>query len=303
MLSATTLAQYVFSKMIRTATSPLSARYHLGLPAWAFGDWNARFFTDKPSRLRSYASVFNTVEGNTSFYGVPDVKSIAHWKQAVTGTAFKFCFKLPRTVTHERSPNLDDLDLFLERIEPLAENIGPFLLQFPADKGPSDLDAMHDLISRLPFDYRYVIEVRHSEFFDHEKKLEPLIEKHRLGRVMMDTRAIFNGDRTHREVRAALHQKPAVPLLDKIYNDLLFARVLLHPDRTGNQDYIDQWATRVCESLSQGHICYIMIHCPNNLHCPELALEFHNALRAKIEPIEVFDPLPRWPVPEQFSLL
>jgi len=50
--------------------------YRLGLPAWAHGAWQDLFFHDKPSRLASYATVFNTVEGNTSFYHVPDRKTV-----------------------------------------------------------------------------------------------------------------------------------------------------------------------------------------------------------------------------------
>jgi len=294
---------HVTESTIPEIATPSERRYYLGLPAWAYSGWSNRFFQDKPSRLQSYSAVFNTVEGNTSFYAVPDANSIARWQEVVAGTEFRFCFKLPGSVTHEAHPDFDELKLFLNRIEPLDANLGPFLLQFPADRGPKQLGIIDELISVLPADHRYVLEVRHPALFQNEELLEPLIEKYHLGRVMMDSRAIFNGDRTHREVRAALHQKPDVPLLDQVYNDLLFARVLLHPDRVSNADYIEQWAERVAASLLRGHTCYVMIHCPNNQHCPELALQFHNRLRAKLKPSDSIDPLPRWPIPKQYTLI
>ena len=42
-----------------------------------------------------------------------------------------------------------------------------------------------------------------------------------------------------------------------------------------------------------------MIHCPNNLHCPPLALDFHERLQRKV----TMPSLAPWPVPEQGLLL
>ena len=49
--------------------------YYLGLPAWGFPGWTGSYFPEPGaggSTLDHYARVFNTVEGNTSFYRVPD---------------------------------------------------------------------------------------------------------------------------------------------------------------------------------------------------------------------------------------
>ena len=51
--------------------------YFLGLPAWAYPGWRDRYFPDEPDRLANYAAVFNTVEGNTTFYGIPDESTIS----------------------------------------------------------------------------------------------------------------------------------------------------------------------------------------------------------------------------------
>lgn len=274
--------------------------YNIGLPAWAFPGWHGRYFNSTPSALASYASVFNTVEGNTTFYHVPDKQSVANWQEAVQHTEFQFCFKFPRTVTHQRSPDKQALNLFLKRIAPLGSNIGPFLLQFPATVGPADIPYMDSLIQQLPTEYRYALEIRHPDFFTNPELIEPLIEKHQLGRVIMDTRPVFNGDRHHPEVLAALHAKPDLPVLSQAYNKMVFVRLLLHPDLNSNDPYITQWASRIAKALSLGASCTMMIHCPNNQHCPELAVDFHEKLRALTQRI---DPLPPWPVPQQQHLL
>ncbi len=76
--------------------------------------------------LAAYATWCETVEGNTTFYATPPSTTIDRWL-AETPDGFQFCFKLPRTITHERRlRNAADLtDEFCERIAPLGERLGP----------------------------------------------------------------------------------------------------------------------------------------------------------------------------------
>ncbi len=276
--------------------------YFLGLPAWAFPGWKDVYFRDTPTRLASYAQVFNTVEGNTTFYRIPDERSVERWREAVAGTGFRFCFKLPRDVTHERRPDMKALESFLDAIAPLEDHLGPLLVQFPATTGPSDLDRLEPVLEAVAERLRFVIEVRHSAFFEDPELLEPVLERHRAGRVMLDSRPIFEGNRQHPEVLSALHEKPDVPVLDSVYNDTAFVRLILHPDIVSNRRYIDEWASRTAGWLEAGVATWMMIHCPNNLHCPPLALDFHDTLRRIADKTEL-PQLASWPVPQQQTLL
>ena len=276
-----------------------AGNYFLGLPAWAFPGWAGEYFPAGGSALANYARVFNTVEGNTTFYRVPDAESVARWRKAVAGTGFRFSFKLPRSVTHERHPAWDDLAQFFTVLEPLGDHLGPFLVQCPATLGPDSLQSLETLFGRLPDVYRYVLEVRHPIFFEEPGLLEPLLERSGAGRVMFDSRPIYRGDAGHPEVLAARHKKPDVPLLDTVYNRLVYARVVLHPEPQHNGPYVDEWLHR-CESyLASGHTVYFMMHCPNNQHCPAFAADFHQRLCAKVPDLA---PLSPWPVPRQDSL-
>ena len=281
------------------------AHYHLGLPAWAFAGWNNVYFTSKPSALASYASVFNTVEGNTTFYHIPDEATVDSWYQSVSNTNFRFCFKLPKTITHQNRPNFADLDLFFKRIQPLQNNCGPVLLQFPSTVGPGDLSRIESIVAKIPPDYHIALEVRHEDFFSQPQHLEPLLAKYHLGRVIMDTRPVFEGNRDHPEVLAALHQKPDLPVPGQVYNGLLLVRLLLHPDIHSNDAYMEQWVQRTVRALAGGCDCYIMIHCPNNQHCPMFAASFHERLiqQYKTHQGKELDPLPAWPIPQQQNLL
>ncbi len=276
--------------------------YFLGLPAWAFPGWQDRYFTDTPSRLSSYAQVFNTVEGNTSFYRVPDAQSIRRWREAVSERVFRFCFKLPRAVTHERTPDMQELRSFLTAVEPLQDSLGPLLVQFPATVGPAELERFEPVLEAVCTEHRIVIEVRHPAFFENSSLLEPVLERFDAGRVVLDSRPLYEGDRSHPEVLDALHEKPDVPVVPSVYNGITFVRLILHPDIVSNDRYITAWVRHVAACLADGAETYMMIHCPNNLHCPELALQFHRELM-HAEGLQELPGLAPWPRPQQLSLV
>lgn len=275
-----------------------SLPYYLGLPAWAFAGWKDRYFVDRPSRLTSYASVFNSVEGNTTFYSTPSDANIERWRAAAP-PGFRFCFKLPQSVTHERRPDFREFGRFLDVLAPLGEHLGPFMVQLPASVDASALERLEPVFERLAEQHRFVIEVRHKSWFSEPQLLEPWLERYDAGRVMLDSRPIYEGDRTHPEVLDALHEKPDVPVLETVYGGLAFVRLILHPDIGSNDQYLDFWVDRTAGWLNEGHQAFMMIHCPNNLHCPPLALDFHRRLQAKT----ALPDLPAWPVPEQGLLI
>ena len=118
----------------------------------------------------------------------------------------------------------------------------------------------------------------------------------------MDTRPVFHGNRHHPEVTAALHDKPDLPVLAKAYNGLVFVRLLLHPDLVSNDIYVQQWTNRISQALKANCDCFMMIHCPNNQHCPSLAYDFHEQLRVD-HGEDKLSPLTPWPIPQQHQLL
>ena len=129
-------------------------RIHLGLPFWGFDGWQGSVYT-RDSRaadfLRQYGRVFNAVEGNTTFYAEPSVATVARW-HAESPPDFRFCFKLPRAITHDaRLRDVRDATrAFLDRIAPLADRMGPVMIQLPPDFGSSELARLEGFLEELP---------------------------------------------------------------------------------------------------------------------------------------------------------
>lgn len=281
--------------------SALAPTYRLGLPAWAFPGWQGRYFDAQPSTLASYARVFNLVEGNTTFHAIPTPETVRGWRAAVEGSDFRFCFKLPRSVTHAKRPAWDDLAHCLDVLTPLESWLGPFLLQFPAAIGPGQLDWLERFCANLPREHRYLLEVRHPDFFPESAPLEQLAERFGLGAVTLDSRALYAGPADHPEVAGALHEKPNLPVAPKVRANLAGVRLVLHPDWRNFEPYLDFWAERVAAWLDEGVEVYFTLHCPNNLHCPEYAAAFHRRLQTAMGAGRL-DDLPPWPRQGQASL-
>ena len=171
-----------------------------GCPIWTHEQWFGSLFpanTAKEQSLATYAQHFNSVEGNTSFYHIPDAKTVTRWSEQVPND-FRFTFKFHRSISHDKKLlNIqDDLHLVLNRMALLEDKLGCLMLQLPASFSPSQLGSLAHFIKLLPKDFRYAIEVRHLGFFDksdNEKALNQLLIENNINRVIMDTRALFFG--------------------------------------------------------------------------------------------------------------
>jgi len=87
---------------------------------------------DGKSRLHYYASLFNSIEINSSFYKLPQATTVKKWADIVPED-FRFTFKLLKTVTHSRGLafNTHDVAAFINTISQVGNKQGCILVQFP----------------------------------------------------------------------------------------------------------------------------------------------------------------------------
>lgn len=280
--------------------------YHLGCTVWSLPEWKGIFFTDdaKPDRfLNQYASVFNAVEGNTTFYNVPEELLIKKWGEQ-TPKGFKFCFKFPRYITHEkRMHNVkgDVLD-FVRLFEPIREKVGPFMIQFPDSFSANELYRLEEVFSILPKAFSYSVEVRHKDFFDHgkhERNLISLLKSYDVDRVIFDTRKLHSTKSDEVSIIEAQKKKPKVPVRFDTTASRPVLRYVGTNDILNNEPYLKEWAIIVAEWIGEGLHPYVFIHAPNKADQPKLCQHFHKLLSELIEvPV-----LNEWPVNKQDTQL
>jgi uncharacterized protein YecE (DUF72 family) len=141
----------------------------IGCSGWNYREWRGRFYPrGLPARhwLEHYASRFDTVEVNSTFYRLPRREAVANWVEQ-TPEGFSFAVKASRYLTHVRRLREIEpgVELFEQRIAPLrdAGRMGPVLWQLP-ENFHRDEDRLEELLAALPGG-RHAIEFRHPSWF------------------------------------------------------------------------------------------------------------------------------------------
>ncbi|MEB0106852.1 DUF72 domain-containing protein [Pseudomonas sp. GNP013] len=104
----------------------------VGCAGWSLPREHWPAFADEGSHLQRYASRFNAVEINSSFYRPHLPNTYERWAQSVP-SAFRFSVKVPKHITHElRLQRCETaLDEFFAQCLHLGEKLGCLLVQLP----------------------------------------------------------------------------------------------------------------------------------------------------------------------------
>ena len=141
----------------------------IGCSGWNYSHWREVVYPKglPPRRwLEHYATLFDTVEVNNTFYRLPTRSAVAGWvEQSPPG--FLFTVKASRYLTHmKRLTDLGrGLERFYERIEPLVDSpkMGPVLWQLPGNFHRND-ERLASALAQLP-PGRHCFEFRHESWF------------------------------------------------------------------------------------------------------------------------------------------
>jgi len=237
------------------------------------------------------------VEGNTTFYATPSPATVARWAE-LAPAGFRFCFKLPREITHDRK--LRDtgplLVGFVDRIAPLAGRLGPLQIQLPASFGPEDLPVLASFLDQLPGGLAFAVEVRHRAFFaggESEGPLDAMLEQHQVDRVILDSRALFATPPTTPEGEEAWQNKPRLPVRPHATAGHPIVRLIGELDADRNLELWRSWVPKLAGWLAEGREPFVFTHTPDNVAAPDLARRFWQ------EVCDTVDGLAPLPVPQR----
>ena len=107
----------------------------IGTSGYSFNDWIGAFYPEgieKGKMLDFYKGHFDTVEINSTYYGIPN-RSVFYHLSEKTPDAFEFIVKLNRESTHTRKNGLEAVEGIKEAVLPLIESgkLKGLLAQFP----------------------------------------------------------------------------------------------------------------------------------------------------------------------------
>jgi len=254
---------------------------HVGCPLWAQRAWVGTYLpagTTPGRELWAYSRFLTAVEGNATFYAVPHPATVGRWA-AMAAPHFRFAFKVPRTITHDRRLRdvRADLAAFVELLAPLDDRVGGLMLQLPPSFAPRDLDALDTVLHEAPRVWPWSVEVRHPEFFggDGRRALEKVLARHGTERVVLDTVALFHRTPFTEAGRDEWRTKPRLPLLAEPLTDRPIVRFIGsdHPELTN--DGLRRWAPLLADWVDAGLTPTLFVHTPDNLHSPALARALH----------------------------
>ena len=147
---------------------------YIGTSAFTAAGWEGSFYPEgtKPvDFLRHYATRFNSVEIDSTFYRSPSASTVRGWASK-TPDGFVFAAKVPQLVTHEKM--LVDCDAefkeFVRTMDLLGDKLGPLLLQFgyfnkKAFVGVNDfLARLKPFLKKFPKDHKFAVEIRNKNW-------------------------------------------------------------------------------------------------------------------------------------------
>jgi uncharacterized protein YecE (DUF72 family) len=148
------------------------AKINIGTAGWDYKDWVGSFYPkqlERTQQLEYFSKYFAIVEINSTFYNLPSIDMVENWKLRVPEKFF-FIVKVWKKITHNlNDPELDLLvEKFFSTMEVLKEKIKAFLLQFPPwfKYSESHFYKLRSLLNLLPFEYKYIIELRDNSWFN-----------------------------------------------------------------------------------------------------------------------------------------
>lgn len=247
------------------ATDP---KIYIGCAKWNKTDLKNFYPKGVKDELGYYASQFNSIELNATFYRLFPPQQFTKWKEN-TPEGFKFFPKLGQDISHwSRLKDTEKaVDAFVQNASHLEEKLGTPFLQMHNNFGPKDFDRVKAFVENWKYDIPLAVEFRHTDWFNNKEvaaELYDLLENNKVTNVLVDTAGR----------RDLMHMRLTTPTAFVRYVGANHAS-----DYTRLDDWIERIATWKTGGLSE---LYFFIHQNTEKESPLLAAYFIEKLNKKI---------------------
>jgi uncharacterized protein YecE (DUF72 family) len=165
----------------------------VAVAGWSIRKEHTHLFGTEGTHLQRYASRFDAVEINSSFYKSHKRETYEKWAKSVP-TRFRFAVKAPKYLTHEEclEETGEPLAQFVHEIGGLGRKLGCVLVQLPPGLAyePRTVETFFGAL-RARYRGPLVCEPRHSTWFT--AAADRRLEAHGVGRVGADPPCAADG--------------------------------------------------------------------------------------------------------------
>ncbi|WP_372012641.1 DUF72 domain-containing protein [Pseudoxanthomonas sp. 10H] len=173
----------------------MATRVRIGCAGWSIPRQHAHLFGPGESMLARYATRFDAVEINSSFYRPHQARTYERWAASVP-RGFRFSVKVPKAASHERGLRATGpvLDRFLDESAGLGGRLGGYLLQLPPGLAlePRTASTFFRAFRRRS-EAPLACEPRHASWFTAQA--DALLERHGVSRAAADPARVPGADR------------------------------------------------------------------------------------------------------------
>jgi uncharacterized protein YecE (DUF72 family) len=170
------------------------ADLYIGTSAFTAAGWEDAFYPKamKPADyLTYYASKFDSVEVDSTFYRTPVATTVTGWNRK-TPEHFVFAVKVPQEITHEKILVDCDAELkeFVKVMDLLGDKLGPMLFQFGYfnrsvfTNGSQFVARLKPFLKKLPRDHKFAVEIRNRAWLD--ASFAELLREHGVALALQD---------------------------------------------------------------------------------------------------------------------
>jgi uncharacterized protein YecE (DUF72 family) len=241
---------------------------YVGCAKWNRTDLKNFYPRGTKDELDYYASQFNCIELNATFYRIFPKAQFEKWREK-TPDGFRFFPKVSQNVSHWG--RLKDVEKVVDEVvhafEGLEEKLGRAFLQMTENFSPKDFDRVVSFVEYWPKHTPLAMEFRHTDWYNDPAvagELYSLLEAHNIANVITDTAGR----------RDLLHMRLTTPSAFIRYTGAN------HPsDRTRLDDWIDrlvEW-----DSLGIREVDFF-VHQNMELESPLLAAYFIGRMNERL---------------------
>ncbi|MCL5244362.1 DUF72 domain-containing protein [Cellulophaga sp. 20_2_10] len=256
--------------VLERAKTDTALQISVGCAKWNKQDLKNFYPRGTKDELVYYASQFNSIELNATFYRFFPREQYQKWYDK-TPSNFMFFPKITSEVSHLYK--LDTtvypiLDRYLEATSTLKEKLGTIFLQLHSNFDPKNWNKVVKFVKYWPKEIKLAIEFRHTDWFNDEntaRELYYLLQENNIANTIVDTAGR----------RDLLHMR--------LTNNEAFIR-FVGANHKSDYDRLEDWATRLQSWKEKGlKNIHFFVHQNMELDSPLLSASFISSLNKKVD--------------------